>query len=442
MRVPSWLSSHLSICSNLKLTTCAVFVLAFFGGHAGIVSGASAKTPGKTYCFLGTCHRVLTLAQTRRQVGRRSSLVASFYSDCKVDRYNPCGLTSSGAVFKPSRADNAASPIYPNGTKLLVWNPANKRAAVIRIDNAGPYWGNRTLDLSRAAAQKLGFRKRGVARLTVQVISAPSRREATYRRNRVYPSVPGYIGRYPSFATAALAATGKRVSTKPKSRTLQADNSKATTAKVRRPLRVVSIQLPAQRPARRIAVTTPNPSRIVTAMIELPTENIPFQGAAQREVPASQTFSIRLPTRLARLDVPASVKRTATKRRRLAALTRQKNRKLARAKRVRATAVRRIVAEKAKQPEKKIKSAAKATTPVRKPKKIAARPELKPTAPKKTIAKAKRQVVAAKSNRENVGQANGRRAIPAPQASPAPAVVQRPRLAWRQKYFGMNRGGT
>ncbi len=173
------------------------------------VPGAAAKSPGKTYCFNRVCHRVLTLAETRQAVGKRRTLIASYYSHCRVDKYNPCGLTSSGAKFRPGHADNAASPNFPNGTKLLVWNPANKRAAVIRIDNAGPYWRNRTLDLSRAAAQKLGFRHRGVARLVVQVLQAPTRRQATYRRHRNYTPVPGYLGRFASFTYALRSTTSQ-----------------------------------------------------------------------------------------------------------------------------------------------------------------------------------------------------------------------------------------
>ena len=49
------------------------------------ISGANAKTPGKTYCYNRVCHRVLTLAETRRAVGKRRSVVASYYSHCKVD---------------------------------------------------------------------------------------------------------------------------------------------------------------------------------------------------------------------------------------------------------------------------------------------------------------------------------------------------------------------
>jgi rare lipoprotein A len=166
-----------------------------------------AKTPGKTYCFGGVCHRVLTLAETRARVGKKTTAVTSYYDDCRSDRFNPCGLTSSGAVFRPDKADNAASPVYPNGTKLLVFNPRTGRAAVLRVNNAGPYKGRRTLDVSRGAAAKLGFRHAGVARLIVKVVKAPTRAEARYRARRTYAPVPGYIGRFDSIG-AALAASG------------------------------------------------------------------------------------------------------------------------------------------------------------------------------------------------------------------------------------------
>lgn len=172
---------------------------------------AHAKTPGSTYCFYKTCHRVKSLAETRAMVGKEHTLPASFYDDCKADRYNPCGLTSSGEKFHPNAPDNAASPIYPDGTKLLVWSPQSKQALVLRINNAGPYWGNRTLDVSRAAAEKLGFKSRGVANLKVRIIEAPTKAEATYRRGRTYAPVAGDIGLYQSASAAEAALTSMQM---------------------------------------------------------------------------------------------------------------------------------------------------------------------------------------------------------------------------------------
>ena len=163
---------------------------------------AEAKTPGKTYCYYGKCHRVKTIEETKALVGVEETITASHYDHCSKDRYNPCGLTSSGEKFNPDRPDNTASPIYPDGTMLLVWSPETERALVVRVNNAGPYWGDRKLDLSRAAAEKLGFGGKGVATLRVRVVKAPEPEEATYVANRNYNPVPGDIGEYDSLKEA------------------------------------------------------------------------------------------------------------------------------------------------------------------------------------------------------------------------------------------------
>ena len=194
----------------------------------------SAKAPGKTYCFVGKCHRVKTLGETNALVGKSVPLVASHYNDCRKDRYNPCGLTSSGEPFHATRADNAASPIYPDGTVLLVRNPKTKAAAVLRINNAGPYWGNRKLDVSYAAAERLGFRRRGVAKLETRILSAPNRGEARYKRRRAYRPVPGFIGKFESLAAAENAAIALMVLDASSASMLAPSNSAALLASARR----------------------------------------------------------------------------------------------------------------------------------------------------------------------------------------------------------------
>ena len=101
---------------------------ALVGAAATLIVGmaavptADAKSPGTRYCFHGYCHRVGTLAQTDTVVGWRGYVLASYYDSCHLDRLNPCGLTSSGP---PSArvSDNAASPLLPDGTVILAYNP-------------------------------------------------------------------------------------------------------------------------------------------------------------------------------------------------------------------------------------------------------------------------------------------------------------------------------
>ena len=191
---------HFFLYRHLALTVLAAVVLLTTSSHV-----IEAKTPGKTYCFLGFCHRVLTLDETRALVGKRTIQSTSNYDDCSRDRFNPCGLTSSGAVFRADRADNAASPIYPDGTVILVRHPKTQKAAALRVNSAGPYHHKRLLDVSHAAAQVLDFARQGVANLEVQILQAPSKAESSYRRNRVYTPVPGYLGRFASLDLANTA---------------------------------------------------------------------------------------------------------------------------------------------------------------------------------------------------------------------------------------------
>jgi rare lipoprotein A len=181
--------------ANVMFTGLAAAVFGF-----GASSPAEAKGPGQTYCFYKKCHRVKTIAETQALVGRDLRIVASHYDSCNKDRFNPCGLTSSGERFAPERADNAASPVLPDGTIALVWSKQTKEAIVIRINNAGPYWGNRQLDLSRAAARKLGIG--GVGDVTLRVLKAPTPAEARYAKNRRYDPVPGPIGQFASLDEA------------------------------------------------------------------------------------------------------------------------------------------------------------------------------------------------------------------------------------------------
>jgi rare lipoprotein A len=150
-----------------------VRLIALIAIATAAASSAQAKTPGKTYCENDVCHRVMTIAETEALIGIADWQLVSFYDDCTRDKGNPCTALSSGEKFQPGDADNAASPIYPNGTTISVFNPATQRTAVLRINNSGPYHGKRKLDVSKGAAETLGLIDSGIANLRVTVIGAP-----------------------------------------------------------------------------------------------------------------------------------------------------------------------------------------------------------------------------------------------------------------------------
>lgn len=158
-----------------KTSSVVAIVLAAGGvGLSALAYPAFAKKPGATYCFNGVCHRVKTLQEMQGLVGYEEIVTASFYDDCKVDPHNPCTLLSSGEEMRADLPDNAASPIYPNGTILTLINPKNEAMVLVRVNNSGPYVKGRMLDVSRATAEVLGFIKSGTAKLKVTVISGPT----------------------------------------------------------------------------------------------------------------------------------------------------------------------------------------------------------------------------------------------------------------------------
>ncbi len=76
---------------------------------------------------------------------------------------------ASGGWFNPN-AMTAAHKTLPFGTRVRVTNRRNGRSVVVRINDRGPYIKGRIIDLSRAAAGKIGMRKSGIAPVTVTVL--------------------------------------------------------------------------------------------------------------------------------------------------------------------------------------------------------------------------------------------------------------------------------
>ncbi|MGB0671008.1 MAG: septal ring lytic transglycosylase RlpA family protein [Rhodospirillales bacterium] len=86
--------------------------------------------------------------------------------------------TANGEVFDMN-AVSAAHKTLPLPTIARVTNLENGRSLVVRINDRGPFVGNRIIDLSRRAAQLLDFENRGTARVRVQVLADESRAAAS-----------------------------------------------------------------------------------------------------------------------------------------------------------------------------------------------------------------------------------------------------------------------
>lgn len=75
-------------------------------------------------------------------------------------------LTANGEVFDRNGV-TAAHPTLPMPVNVRVTNLENGRSLVIRVNDRGPYVNGRVIDLSEHAADLLGFRNMGTARVRV-----------------------------------------------------------------------------------------------------------------------------------------------------------------------------------------------------------------------------------------------------------------------------------
>ena len=80
-------------------------------------------------------------------------------------------LTSNGETYD-MYAMTAAHKNLPLPTFARVTNLENGKVVIVRVNDRGPFHGDRIIDLSYAAASKLGYRKKGVAKVLVEAIDA------------------------------------------------------------------------------------------------------------------------------------------------------------------------------------------------------------------------------------------------------------------------------
>ncbi|GGD29351.1 septal ring lytic transglycosylase RlpA family protein [Aureimonas glaciei] len=78
--------------------------------------------------------------------------------------------TANGERFNQN-ALTAAHRTLPFGTKVRVTCKTSGKSVTVRINDRGPFHGNRVLDLSRGAASKIGIIGSGVGRVKIEVLA-------------------------------------------------------------------------------------------------------------------------------------------------------------------------------------------------------------------------------------------------------------------------------
>ena len=121
------------------------------------ILAAGNKSP---YKVNGVSYRVMTDYSGYREQG-----IASWYG-AKFDGHE----TSNGEIFDVYQA-SAAHKTLPIPSYARVTNLENGRSVVVRVNDRGPFHPDRLIDLSYAAAVKLGFMGQGTAPVEVAVIA-------------------------------------------------------------------------------------------------------------------------------------------------------------------------------------------------------------------------------------------------------------------------------
>ena len=82
--------------------------------------------------------------------------------------------TANGETFDPDDM-TAAHPSLPFNTVVRVTRVGGeqRRAVTVRVNDRGPYAGDRIIDLSRAAAEEIGMIEEGVVDVRIEVLELP-----------------------------------------------------------------------------------------------------------------------------------------------------------------------------------------------------------------------------------------------------------------------------
>jgi rare lipoprotein A len=123
-----------------------------------VPKGGGTYRVGKPYTVAGRMY------VPEEDVNYREEGLASWYGDDFHGRQ-----TANGEVFDMESL-TAAHPTLPMPCYARVTNLSNGKSLIVRVNDRGPYHGNRLIDVSNKAAELLEFKGNGVARVRVEYV--------------------------------------------------------------------------------------------------------------------------------------------------------------------------------------------------------------------------------------------------------------------------------
>src|SRR6266850_1495070 len=124
-----------------------------------VPKGGGTYRVGKPYTVAGRVY------VPEEDTGYREEGMASWYGNDFHGR-----LTANGEVFDMASL-TAAHPTLPMPSYARVTNLSNGKSLIVRVNDRGPYHGNRLIDVSNRAAELLEFKDNGVARVQIEYVA-------------------------------------------------------------------------------------------------------------------------------------------------------------------------------------------------------------------------------------------------------------------------------
>ncbi|WP_428846598.1 septal ring lytic transglycosylase RlpA family protein [Neisseria elongata] len=179
---------------NLFVGLVAAFSLSAYASPAADTSvQAAATVQPDVVVQTEPLHKTANLSY--KVAGKRyqpTKKIESFSQTGKASWYGP-GFhgkkTSSGERFDMNTL-SAAHRTLPIPSYARVTNLSNGKSVIVRINDRGPFHGNRVMDVSKAAAKELGFIHTGTANVKVeQILPNGKGQKQQNRRDGIVTSV-------------------------------------------------------------------------------------------------------------------------------------------------------------------------------------------------------------------------------------------------------------
>ena len=152
-------------------------------------TSAGNKSP---YQVWGETYRVLDSAQGYEATGTASWYGRKFHGH----------KTSNGETYDMYEL-TAAHRSLPLPTFLRVTNLENDRSTIVRVNDRGPFHGDRLIDLSYAAARVLGFQGQGTASVHIEAVAtSPGGRDSVADAERKSESLFVQVGAFGNLSAA------------------------------------------------------------------------------------------------------------------------------------------------------------------------------------------------------------------------------------------------